>query len=100
MIFSGIVRRLPELWYRRSLAVVLFPLFPFAGLFRLLVAVRRSLFRRGLIPSMRLPVPVIVVGNVTVGGSGKTPLVLWLVENLRARGWQPGIISRGLRRYA
>jgi len=92
---SGIVRRLPQLWYRRPIAVALYPLLPLSGLFRLLVAVRRSLFRRGLIPATHLPVPVIVVGNLTVGGSGKTPLVLWLVENLRARGWRPGIISRG-----
>jgi tetraacyldisaccharide 4'-kinase len=45
--------------------------------------------------SQRLPVPVIVVGNLTVGGSGKTPLVLWLVGRLREQGWRPGIISRG-----
>jgi tetraacyldisaccharide 4'-kinase len=45
--------------------------------------------------TQRLPVPVIVVGNLTVGGSGKTPLVLWLVERLREAGWRPGIISRG-----
>jgi tetraacyldisaccharide 4'-kinase len=45
--------------------------------------------------SCRLPVPVIVIGNLTVGGSGKTPLVLWLVERLRQAGWRPGIISRG-----
>ena len=95
MIISGIVRRLPDLWYRRPLAVALYPLLPLSGLFRLLVALRRSLFRRGLTPSTRLPVPVIVVGNLTVGGSGKTPLVLWLVESLRANGWRPGIISRG-----
>jgi len=57
--------------------------------------VRRALYRLGVLASFRLPVPVSVVGNLTVGGSGKTPLVLWLAECLRQQGWQPGIISRG-----
>lgn len=43
----------------------------------------------------RLPVPVIVVGNIIVGGAGKTPLTLWLAGELRQRGWRPGIVSRG-----
>lgn len=94
-IVPGISRRLPALWYQRPTAALLYPLLPLAGLFRALVGLRRTLFRRGVIASTCLPVPVVVVGNLTVGGSGKTPLVLWLVENLRARGWRPGIISRG-----
>ena len=56
---------------------------------------RRWLFPGGALRAQRLPVPVIVVGNLTVGGSGKTPLVLWLVECLRAAGWRTGISSRG-----
>lgn len=94
-IVSRIASRLPSLWYQRPTAVVLYPLLPLAGLFRGLVGLRRFLFRRGVMSPSRLPVPVVVVGNLTVGGSGKTPLVLWLVENLRSRGWRPGIISRG-----
>ena len=93
--FKHLARRLPLLWYQRRLAVPLYLLLPFSWLFRLIVGVRRFLFRRGVIPSFRLPVPVVVVGNLTVGGSGKTPTVLWLVEQLVARGWRPGIISRG-----
>lgn len=92
---AGIAQRLPGLWYRRRLAVALLPLLPFSWLFLLLVALRRFLFRCGVLRSYCLPVPVIVVGNLTVGGSGKTPLVLWLVEQLRAQGWRPGVISRG-----
>src|SRR5258706_13938571 len=63
--------------------------------FRLLVAFRRLLFRLGVLPSVRLKVPVIIVGNLTVGGTGKTPLVLALVEALRAKGLPPGILRRG-----
>jgi tetraacyldisaccharide 4'-kinase len=80
-------------WYRLSpLSVLLYPL---SLVFRLAVAVRRLAFRLGALPSARAAVPVIVVGNLTVGGTGKTPLVLALVEALRARGLRPGILSRG-----
>ena len=95
MILSGIAQRLPRLWYRRHLAVVLLPLVPVSWLFRLIVALRRLMFRWGGLRSYRLSVPVVVVGNLTIGGSGKTPLVLWLVERLREQGLRPGIISRG-----
>ena len=61
----------------------------------LIVAVRRWMYRAGLRSSVRLPVPVLVVGNLTVGGSGKTPLVLWIVHLLRGTGMSPGIVLRG-----
>ncbi len=92
---GGLKASLPRLWFQRRLAPALWPLLPISWLFRLLVALRRLLFRFGWIPSFRLPVAVIVVGNLTVGGSGKTPLVLWLAARLQEYGWQPGIISRG-----
>jgi tetraacyldisaccharide 4'-kinase len=95
MTFAGIAQRLPGLWYRRRLAAALLPLLPVSWLFLLLVSLRRSLFRCGALRSFALPVPVIVVGNLTVGGSGKTPLVLWLLDRLREQGWRPGVISRG-----
>jgi tetraacyldisaccharide 4'-kinase len=95
MVIAGCAQRLTRLWYQRQLALPLFALLPLSWLFRLLVIVRLGLYRRALLPSYRLPVPVIIVGNLTVGGSGKTPLVLWLVERLREAGWRPGIISRG-----
>jgi tetraacyldisaccharide 4'-kinase len=72
-------------------------LYPVSLLFRALVALRRALYRAGLTRSQELTVPVVVVGNLTVGGSGKTPLVIHLASTLRARGRRPGIVSRGYR---
>ena len=56
---------------------------------------RTRLYQYGVLRTVRLPVPVIVVGNITAGGTGKTPLTLWLAQILRAAGWHPGIVSRG-----
>jgi tetraacyldisaccharide 4'-kinase len=64
-------------------------------LFGAIVATRRLLYRTDLLPSAKLPVPVIVVGNISVGGTGKTPLVLWLAQALRHKGYRPGIVTRG-----
>jgi len=86
-------RQKPAFWQSRS--VVAMAMLPLAALFWCVVGVRRILFRRGWMRSVRLPVPVIVVGNIAVGGSGKTPVVQWLVEALRTAGYQPGIVSRG-----
>lgn len=63
--------------------------------FGALVLLRRHAYRLGWLRSARAGVPVIVVGNLVAGGSGKTPLVLWIVGFLSARGWRPGIVSRG-----
>lgn len=87
------VRWLEKIWYGMSpWHIVLLPL---GILFGVVAALRRALYRIGLLRTIRLPVPVIVVGNVSVGGTGKTPLVLWLATFLRQQGFQPGIISRG-----
>ena len=68
---------------------------PLSLIFGIAVSLRASLYRRGLIRSFTLPVPVIVVGNITVGGTGKTPFVIALAQALSGRGFRPGIISRG-----
>ena len=80
-------------WYRTGPAQLL--LWPLSMIFLLLTSLRRTLYRTGLLHAGRLPVPVIVVGNITVGGTGKTPLTLWIVEFLRHQGFKPAVISRG-----
>lgn len=84
---------LTRAWLRRGpLALALLPL---ALLFRLLAGVRGLLYRTGIKRSARLPVPVVVVGNIFIGGTGKTPLTIWLAQALREAGLRPGVISRG-----
>jgi tetraacyldisaccharide 4'-kinase len=80
-------------WYRRGALAWL--LWPASLVFSLLVFWRRTLFRLRILRSVHPGIPVVVVGNVTVGGSGKTPLVLWIAEFLKSRGWSPAIVSRG-----
>ena len=75
-------------WWNRALA-------PFAWLWRRVAQRRRGGVLSGRSAAWRAPVPVIVVGNITVGGTGKTPLVIWLVQWLQQRGLRPGVVSRG-----
>ncbi len=90
---STLEQRLQRVWERRGpLAVALLPL---AALFGLLAALRRALFRVGLLRTHRLGVPVIVVGNLIAGGAGKTPTTLALVRLLQREGWHPAVVSRG-----
>jgi len=72
-----------------------FALLPLSWLYCGVVLLRRLGYRRGWLASERLQVPVIVVGNISVGGTGKTPLVLWLAQRLVAQGRHPGILTRG-----
>jgi len=84
---------LERAWLRRGpLACALWPL---SMVFGAMSSLRRLLYRCGVLHSTRLPVPVIVVGNIFIGGTGKTPLTIWLLEALVAAGFQPGVISRG-----
>jgi len=82
-------------WYAPHPTALSAALWPLAWLFGGVVALRRFAYRQGWLPRVRLPVPVVVVGNITAGGAGKTPLVAALVDALCVRGFRPGIVSRG-----
>lgn len=82
-----------QIWQKTSLITWL--LSPLSLLFWLISGVRKRLYRWKILQSYRPPVPVLVVGNISVGGNGKTPVVVWLVEQLQQRGLKVGVISRG-----
>lgn len=90
---QAISQQLEKTWYGNTGLTLL--LRPVAWLFIVLVTLRRFVYKNGLKKPVKLPIPVIVVGNLTVGGTGKTPLVIWLVNFLKSAGYKPGVISRG-----
>ncbi|MDH4872633.1 tetraacyldisaccharide 4'-kinase [Pseudomonas sp. BN515] len=90
MAFSD---RLLDAWYRGHPALGL--LAPLEWLYRRVAERKRATFLAGQGNSYRPPIPLIVVGNITVGGTGKTPMILWLIEHCRARGLRVGVVSRG-----
>ncbi len=82
-----------DIWYKDPFIGVW--LMPLGILFSDAVRFRKFLYRMGVLKTHTLPVPVIVVGNITVGGTGKTPLIIWMAGFLKDSGFKPGIISRG-----
>jgi tetraacyldisaccharide 4'-kinase len=92
---NGLAALLMRVWYAPQPTALAQLLRPLSWLFGALAALRRAAYRLHVLRAHRLPVPVVVVGNLTAGGSGKTPLVAALVDALRARGRRPGIVSRG-----
>ena len=85
--------RLLDAWYNGHPALVL--LRPLECLYRRVVNRKRARFLAGQADIYKAPVPVVVVGNITVGGTGKTPLILWMIDHCRARGLRVGVVSRG-----
>ncbi|KRT55930.1 tetraacyldisaccharide 4'-kinase [endosymbiont of Ridgeia piscesae] len=87
------LQRIDHYWQSRNL--VSLALVPLSWLFCLIAWLRRLAYRNGLLRQQRLAVPVIVIGNISVGGTGKTPLIVWLARYLMRKGYSPGIITRG-----
>lgn len=87
------MRGIERQWHRRNFLTCL--LYPFAVLFGVVIRLRRALYATGILRTRRLAVPVVVIGNISVGGTGKTPLIIWLCRWLRDQGMRPGIIARG-----
>ncbi len=82
-----------NIWYNNHpLSLALTPL---SWLYCSVARLRRQAYQRGWLSVSDIPVPVIVVGNISVGGTGKTPMVIWLVNWLREQGYKPGVVSRG-----
>lgn len=90
---AKITRWFEDAWYKEMYISAWF--MPLSMFYVDAMRLRRFLYRTGLKKSVRLPVPVVIVGNLTVGGTGKTPLVIWLVRLLKQHGYKPGVISRG-----
>lgn len=86
---------LQQVWYQKRPLWLLIVLLPLSAIFALVAWLRRFAFRHALFGSQRVGCPVIVVGNISVGGTGKTPLVMWLATCLQARGERVGIVTRG-----
>lgn len=87
------MKRLDYYWYNKGVITLI--LSPVSWLYCLVAIIRRFAYQARIFKTHKMPVPVIIVGNITAGGTGKTPLVTWLVDLLRDNGYSPGIISRG-----
>lgn len=82
-----------QFWYTKNVIACL--LWPISMLYLGIISLRRFIYRMGFKKATCFPVPIVIVGNITVGGTGKTPLVIWLASFFQTKGYKPGIVSRG-----
>lgn len=80
-------------WHQKSKPAL--PLLLLSRIYGLILSLRKKLYQKKLLKTLQLPIPVIVVGNITVGGTGKTPVVIYLAKYLQSEGFKPGIVTRG-----
>lgn len=90
---SSFFRKAPQFWERRGPTSWL--LWPLSWVYGLVLRIRKLIQDTGLVKQKHAPTPIIIVGNIRVGGTGKTPIVIALAQRLQQLGWNPGIISRG-----
>ena len=89
----NLVSALQRSW--QGISVVTALLIPLSLIYYIIITLRRWAYKLGVLSVYHAPVPIVVVGNITVGGTGKTPIIIELARALQSRGWNPGIISRG-----
>ncbi|MCV2518569.1 MAG: tetraacyldisaccharide 4'-kinase [Candidatus Lightella neohaematopini] len=82
-----------KIWFKHSLLIYL--LLPITWLYKVIIVIVKFFYKIGWLKTYYFSVPVIIIGNITVGGNGKTPIVIWLVNKLKRRGWKVGVITRG-----
>lgn len=82
-----------KIWYEKN--PIAYILFPFSLIYRLIIAARKFCYQLKIFKSHKLKIPVIIIGNITVGGTGKTPLLITIVKTLQKQGFYPGVITRG-----
>ena len=82
-----------KVWYENAISGLI--LIPLSGIYLIIIKFKEFLYRCNFLLSNKVKVPVIIIGNITAGGTGKTPIVIWLSNELKNRGYAPGIISRG-----
>ena len=83
-----------QIWYS-SFNVYSLVLFPFSLIFLIIIKIRRTLYKYGILVKYKSPTPLIIIGNITIGGTGKTPFVIWLANHLANKGLKVGVISSG-----